>query len=47
MHCHEKGAKLEVQAYSEVSKNLDDDYESVKLASIQLLWAISQTYSEQ
>ncbi|ODM99761.1 Integrator complex subunit 4 [Orchesella cincta] len=47
LHLNGKGANLDVQIYGEVSKYLDDDYESVKLASIQLLWAISQSYSDQ
>jgi len=44
---HDKGANLDVSVYNEVSKYLDDDYESVKLAAIHLLWALSQSYPEQ
>jgi len=44
---HEKGATLDVQIYNDVIKYLDDDYESVRLAAIQLVWAISQKYAEQ
>ena len=44
---HNKGASLRTSLYSEVIHCLNDDYESVKLAALKLIFAISQSHPEE
>jgi len=47
LQLHKKGAPLELSIYEDVVEYLDDDYEAVKLAAIELFWTLSQLYPEE
>lgn len=43
---HERGLKADMSIYGEAIQALSDDYEGVRIAALQLLWVVGQTYAE-
>uniref|UniRef100_A0A8B9KNN6 Integrator complex subunit 4 n=1 Tax=Astyanax mexicanus TaxID=7994 RepID=A0A8B9KNN6_ASTMX len=46
LQLHERGMKLQQTAYSQACKLLNDDYEQVRSAAVQMVWVLSQLYPE-
>ncbi|CAD7680537.1 unnamed protein product [Nyctereutes procyonoides] len=46
LQLHERGLKLHQAIYNQACKLLSDDYEQVRSAAVQLIWAVSQLYPE-
>ncbi|XP_067841723.1 integrator complex subunit 4 [Heptranchias perlo] len=46
LQLHERGMKLQQTIYSQACKALSDDYEQVRSVAVQLVWVLSQLYSD-
>ncbi|KAJ8256789.1 hypothetical protein COCON_G00189410 [Conger conger] len=46
LQLHERGIKLHQTIYSQACKLLCDDYEQVRSVAVQMVWVLSQLYSE-
>ncbi|KAJ8368039.1 hypothetical protein SKAU_G00080670 [Synaphobranchus kaupii] len=46
LQLHERGIKLQQTIYSQACKLLCDDYEQVRSVAVQMVWVLSQLYSE-
>ena len=44
---HERGVKLDESLYKSTWEALNDDYEGVRLAAVQVVWVLSHLYPER
>ncbi|KAL2096483.1 hypothetical protein ACEWY4_008631 [Coilia grayii] len=46
LQLHDRGMKLQQTVYNQACKLLNDDYEQVRSAAVQMVWVLSQLYPE-
>ncbi|XP_041918712.1 integrator complex subunit 4 isoform X1 [Alosa sapidissima] len=46
LQLHDRGMKLQQTIYNQACKLLNDDYEQVRSAAVQMVWVLSQLYAE-
>ncbi|XP_062408896.1 integrator complex subunit 4 isoform X2 [Sardina pilchardus] len=46
LQLHDRGMKIQQTIYNQACKLLNDDYEQVRSAAVQMVWVLSQLYAE-